>query len=127
MPTGAPCARKVPKGTPMETTSQKRPAANGTVKGLPEESRLSTDEGLVPWSGDVEVTSDGSESGTRRLHVIMRPIAETGGGEAARLWILEETDRNQTHARERERLVLAERAAMAAEIAHDLNNYLAGI
>jgi len=82
----------------------------GSVRGLPDNRQLSAHDGLAPWSGTVLVES-----------------AETGGGEAARLWIIEDKDTDHAHTCDLERLALRERAEMAAEIAHDLNNYLAVI
>lgn len=76
------------------------------------------------WKGELELT--GPDDAQLYCKVIAVPIANTGDGRAARLWIFEdltEIRALQSRALDRERLAL--KGEMAGEIAHELNNYLA--
>ncbi len=76
------------------------------------------------WTGEVEVCNPTGHVLLCRLIAV--PIPNTGDGASGRLWILE--DRTGIRALE-EQMIQSERLAtkgeMAAEIAHELNNFLA--
>ena len=78
----------------------------------------------TPWKGEIEII--GPDRRILICKVIAVATAANGNGNAARLWIFEDL----TEMRELERLALqreqlAMKGEMAAEIAHELNNYLA--
>jgi len=85
------------------------------------EERLSQS---ASWKAELELAGpDGSELYCKLVAV---PIADTGDGRAARLWIFDDQTEMralQSRALDRERLAL--KGEMAGEIAHELNNYLA--
>lgn len=76
------------------------------------------------WRGEVELTGPGGSQ--LYCKVVGVPIADTGDGRAARLWVFEDLTEMralQSRALDSERLAL--KGEMAGEIAHELNNYLA--
>lgn len=76
------------------------------------------------WKGEVEV--NGPDGQILICKVITVPIRNIGDGESARLWIFEDrTEIRQWELQAHQREQLAIKGEMAAEIAHDLNNYLA--
>jgi len=96
-----------------------RPVAIETVAAVEETLRQGT-----TWAGELEVY-DSSER-VLLCKVTAAPISDTGDGNAARLWMMEdltEIRALEQQAIQRERL--ATKGEMAAEIAHELNNYLA--
>ena len=85
------------------------------------ESNLSRN---VSWNSELELT--GPDDKQLFCKIVAVPIANTGDGRAARLWIFEDMTEMralQSRAIDRERLAL--KGEMAGEIAHELNNYLA--
>ena len=96
-----------------------RPVAAETVTAIEETLR----QGLT-WAGELEVYDVGER--VLLCKVTAAPISDTGDGNAARLWMMEdltEIKALEQQAIQRERL--ATKGEMAAEIAHELNNYLA--
>lgn len=90
---------------------------------LPSEANSNL-ERKVSWSCESEFT--GPENSQLFCKLVAVPIADTGDGRAARLWIFEDQTEMralQSRAVDRERLAL--KGEMAGEIAHELNNYLA--
>jgi signal transduction histidine kinase len=91
--------------------------------GVVAEARARLEAGLT-WKSELEL--EGVDGGQMFCTVTAVPIADTGDGRPARLWILEdqaEMRALQSRALDRERLAL--KGEMAGEIAHELNNYLA--
>jgi signal transduction histidine kinase len=85
------------------------------------EARLN---GGAAWHAEIELT--GPNGVVLTCKVAAAPIADTGDGRSARLWIFEDLTEMraiQSRAVDRERLAL--KGEMAGEIAHELNNYLA--
>jgi len=87
----------------------------------------STDAALqrnVTWKGEVEVT--GQSGRTLICKLVAAPITDTGEGTRARLWIFEDlTEMRLLEQQTLRREHLATKGEMAAEIAHELNNFLA--
>ncbi len=76
------------------------------------------------WKGEVEVNGPGEQILICKVMAV--PIRDTGNGESARLWIFEDlTEIRQWELQAHQREQLAIKGEMAAEIAHELNNYLA--
>lgn len=76
------------------------------------------------WKGELEL--NGPDQRILICKVITVPINAVGDGEDARLWIFEDlTEIRQWELQADQREQLAIKGEMAAEIAHDLNNYLA--
>ena len=76
------------------------------------------------WQREIEVEGPAGE--TILCKVTMAPIHDTGDGKAGRLWVFEDLTEIRTleqQAIRQEQLAL--KGEMAAEIAHELNNYLA--
>ncbi len=93
---------------------------NPEVSGESEATLLRKDS----WKCELELT--GPDDAQLFCKLVAVPIADTGDGRAARLWIFEdqsEVRALQSRALDRERLAL--KGEMAGEIAHELNNYLA--
>lgn len=76
------------------------------------------------WNGEMEILTEQQQSMICKL--VVAPIADMGEGNDTRLWIFEnltEVRFLEQEALQREQLVM--KGEMAAEIAHELNNYLA--
>lgn len=76
------------------------------------------------WRDEIGLTGPNGVAHTCK--VVAVPIADTGDGHSARLWIFEDVTELralQSRAADRERLAL--KGEMAGEIAHELNNYMA--
>jgi signal transduction histidine kinase len=76
------------------------------------------------WQREIEV--EGPAGDTILCKVTMAPIPDTGDGKAGRLWVFENLTEMRTleqQAMRQEQLAL--KGEMAAEIAHEVNNYLA--
>jgi signal transduction histidine kinase len=80
------------------------------------------------WQGIAELPCEESGGIRRRFHATMQPVAQTGLRRVARLWIFRDvTESAPRRLSDDQRMKLRERSDMAAEIAHDLNNFLAVI
>jgi signal transduction histidine kinase len=76
------------------------------------------------WKGEVEVR--GPDGQVLICKITAVPIKDTGEGGSARLWMFEDlTEIRQWELQAHQREQLAIKGEMAAEIAHELNNYLA--
>lgn len=89
--------------------------------------RDTVDEALrcnVTWKGEIEVTGRGGRPLICKM--VAAPITDTGEGSAARLWMFEDlTEMRLLEQQSLRREHLATKGEMAAEIAHELNNFLA--
>lgn len=96
-----------------------KPVAPDTI----DTAEAALDQGRT-WTGSLEVF-DASER-VLLCRVTAAPIADVGDGTAARLWIMENlAEQTALEQQTIQRELLATKSEMAAEIAHDLNNFLA--
>ncbi len=76
------------------------------------------------WKGEIEVLNEQHKPLICKL--VAAPVTETGDGDATRLWMFEDlTEMRFLEQQAMQREQLAVKGEMAAEIAHELNNFLA--